>query len=109
MGVPVLQPRCSCVDYKTLVIIVRLVIGRSRYQLFKVPIIFTFMRSFSTTELFLHWLTSTSSFLDTPFLQQRCFGVDITHFFSDRLTREQRSVKKVRSLETRIKIHDIIL
>ena len=37
---------------KTLVMMVRLVLGCSRYQLFKLPVIFTLMRSFSTTELF---------------------------------------------------------
>ena len=43
-------------------------LGLSRYQLFKLPVIFTFMGSFSTTELILHWVTGACNFLDVPFL-----------------------------------------
>ena len=73
---------------QTLVTTVRLILGHSRYQLFKLPVIFTFMRSFSTTELFLHWVTGTCSFLDVPFYSEDVFWVDITHFVSDMLTGE---------------------
>ena len=39
------------------------------------------MEGFSTAELFLHGVTDTCSFLDAPFLQQRCLRGDITNFY----------------------------
>ena len=58
---------------ETLVMIVRLVLGSFRYQVYKLPAIFTFMKSSSTTELFyigLQVLVVSWTYL---FLQQRCF------------------------------------
>ena len=52
---------------KTLVIVGSCILGRSRYQLFKLPVIF--LNCF----FFLHWVPGTGSFLDAPFLQRRCF------------------------------------
>ena len=64
---------------------IRFILGRSRYQLFELPIDFTLMRYFFTiTELFYKYLCS---FMDAPFFYSKgVFGVDITHFVSDRLT-----------------------
>ena len=48
----VLQPMQGVLAWiKKLVVGLRLILGRSRYQLFKLPVIFTFMKFFPTTEL----------------------------------------------------------
>ena len=63
---------------------IRFILGRSRYQLFELPVVFTLMRSFSTiTELFYKYLWFHGC---TFFYSKGVFGVDITHFVSDRLT-----------------------
>ena len=51
---------------KTLVVVVTLILGRSRYQLFLLPVS----------------LSSTCSFLDTPFFTAKVFlEGDITNFY----------------------------
>ena len=75
MGAPVLQSTWI----KTLLVVLRLIHGCSRYQLFKLPISFTFMRHFSTIELLLHWDTGICIFLDVTFIQQKNFGVVVLY------------------------------
>ena len=64
MGTLVLQPRCSCMDQYIGSWIkidswpLHADISSLSYQLLKF---------FPTTELFLHWITGTCSFLDAPF------------------------------------------
>ena len=75
---------------KKLVVGLRLILGHSRYQLFKLPVIFTFMKSFPTTELLitLHGLQILVVSWTRLFFTAKAFlGVDITHFcYSDSLT-----------------------
>ena len=48
------------------------ILGRFRYQLFKLPVTFHFQLS-CFLFVFLHWVPGTCSFLSAPFLQRRCF------------------------------------
>ena len=75
---PVLQPRCYLVIIVSCSNII-LILGRSRYQLFQLPI--NFMECFSTAYLFLHGVTDTCSFLDAPFFTAKVFFGEISQFF----------------------------
>ena len=57
------------------------ILGRFRYQLFKLPVTFHFSQA-DFSFCFLHWVPGTCSFLGAHFLQRRCFWGGYHSFLS---------------------------
>ena len=58
------------------------ILGRFRYQFFKLPVTFTSAKLIFLFLFYIHWVPGTCSFLGAPFLQRRCFWGGYHSFLS---------------------------
>ena len=73
---PVLQPRYSCSKHSCS----KIDSWPFRYQLFQLPLSWSLFLQLSC--LYMHGVTGTCSFLDTPFFTVKTFLGDVTNFIS---------------------------